>query len=83
MSEKVLSVVSDRRLRPRIPTPGLVQSALILFWTRSGSRNALETVKKAACWKPWLGPEMSSVDTLGRVYAGLRVEGLRAGLHQV
>jgi DDE family transposase len=75
--------VSDRRLQPRIPTTVLVQSALILFWTRLGSLNALETVKKAASWKRWLGREMSSVDTLGRVYAGLRVEGLREGLHHV
>jgi hypothetical protein len=61
----------------------LVQSALILFWTRLGSLNALETVKKATFWKRWLGREMSSVDTLGRVYAGLRVEGLRKGLQHV
>jgi len=61
----------------------LVQSALILFWTRLGSLHALETVKKARFWKRWLGREMSSVDTLGRVYAGLKVEGLRKGLHHV
>ncbi len=78
-----MSAVSDRRLQPRIPTPVLVQSALILFWTRLGSLNALETLKKAASWKPWLGREMSSVDTLGRVYVALRVEGLRGGLHHV
>jgi len=79
----VLSGISDGRLQPRIRTPVLVQSALILFWTRLGSLNALETVKKATFWKRWLGREMSSVDTLGRVYAGLRVEGLRKGLQHV
>jgi hypothetical protein len=60
-----------------------VQSALILFWTRLGSLHALETVKKARFWKQWLGREMSSVDTLGRVYVGLGVEELRRGLHRV
>jgi len=78
-----LSPLTDGRLQPRIRTPVLVQSALILFWTRLGSLNALETVKKATFWKRWLGREMSSVDTLGRVYAGLRVEGLRKGLQHV
>ena len=79
----MLSGTSDGRLQPRIRTAVLVQSALILFWTRLGSLNALETVNKASFWKHWLGREMSSVDTLGRVYAGLRVEGLRKGLHHV
>ena len=83
LSGKVLSGISDGRLQPRIRTAVLVQSALILFWTRLGSLNALETVKRASFWKQWLGREMSSVDTLGRVYAGLRVEGLRKGLHHV
>jgi hypothetical protein len=60
-----------------------VQSALILFWTRLGSLHALETLKEARFWKHWLGREMSSVDTVGRVYSGLEVEGLRKGLHRV
>jgi len=83
LSGEVLSPLTDRRLRPRIRTPVLVQSALILFWTRLGSLHALETVQKARFWKRWLGRELSSVDTLGRVYTDLRVEGLRKGLHHV
>jgi hypothetical protein len=78
-----VSGVADRRLRPRIPTPVLVKAVLVVFWARLGSLNALETVKKAAFWKCWLGREMSSVDTLGRVYSGLRVEGLRQGLYHL
>ena len=78
-----MSGISDRRLQARIRAPLLVQSALILFWTRLGSLNALETVQKAPFWKRWLGREMGSVDTLGRVYARLRVEGLRKGLHDI
>ncbi len=83
MSGKFLSAISDRRRQPRIPTRLPVQSALILFWTRLGSLNGLETVKQAAFWKHWLGREMCSVDTLGRVYAGLEVEGVREALHHV
>jgi hypothetical protein len=75
--------ITDRRLQPRIRTPVLVQAAWILFWARLGSLHALETVKKARFWKRWLGREMSSVDTLGRVFADLRVEGLRKGLRHV
>jgi len=78
-----LSRLSDRRLQPRIPTPGLVQTALILFWARLGSLNALETVQRDGAWKRWLGREAGSVDTLGRVYATLSREELRAGLHHV
>ena len=78
-----MSPLADGRLQPRIPTPVLVQSALILFWTRLGSLPALETVQKARFWKRWLGREMSSVDTVGRAYSGLEVGGLRTGLHRV
>jgi hypothetical protein len=75
--------VADRRLQPRLPTPVLVQEALVLFGARLGSLNAPETVHRAAFWKRWLGREMSSVDTLRRVYSGLRVEGLRKGLRHL
>ena len=78
-----MSPLTDGRLQPRIPTPVLVQSAWILFCTRLGSLHALETVQKARFWKRWLGREMSSVDTVGRVYSGLEVGGLRKGLHRV
>jgi hypothetical protein len=64
-------------------TPVLVQSALILFWTRLGRLHALETVKGARFWKHSLRQEMNSVDTLGRVYVGLSGEELRKGLHRV
>ncbi len=78
-----MSAVADRRLQPRIPTRVLVQATLVLFWARLGSLNALEMVQRGAFWKRWLGREMSSVDTLGRVYSGLRVKGLRAGLRHL
>jgi len=83
LSGKILSFLSDHRLQPRIPTPVLVQTALILFWARLGSLNSLETVKKGGRWKRWLGRGISSVDTVGRTYAGLSREGLREGLLHV
>lgn len=75
--------MSDRRQRPRIPTPVLLQSALVLFWARLGSLHALETVSGAAFWKKWLGQPMCSVDTVGRVHARMDADGLRKGLHHL
>lgn len=83
LSSDVLSPISDRRPRPLIPAPVLIEAALILFWTRLGSLNALLAVRPCTAWKRWLRREMSSVDTVGRVYAVLRLGGLREGLHHV
>ena len=33
-----------------------------------GSLNALEAVRGASFWKHWLGQELASADTVGRVY---------------
>ena len=82
-SEKVIAQISDRRLKPRIPTAVLVKSALALFWARLGSLNALEAVAAARFWKSWLGQPMASADTMGDVHALLNSDGLRAGIHYV
>lgn len=80
---EVLGAVSDQRLRPRIPTAALLQSVLVLYWARLGSLNALEAVRGASFWKRWLGQELASADTVGRVHAQLENAGLRRGLQQV
>lgn len=80
---RVIAEISDRRLKPRIPTAVLVKSALALFWARLGSLNALETVAAAHFWKSWLGRPMASADTMGDVHALLNSDGLRAGIHCV
>ncbi|MGC1474529.1 MAG: transposase [Terriglobales bacterium] len=80
---EVLGEVSDRRLRPRIPTAVLLQSVLALYWARLGSLNALETVRGASFWKRWLGQTLASADTVGRVHALLENQGLRRGLQHV
>lgn len=61
----------------------MLQSALALYGARLGSLNALESVRRAAFWKRWLGRAPASADTMGRVHAQLENEGLRRALQQV
>lgn len=83
LSEKVLRGVRDQRPQPRIPTCVVLQAALVLFWARLGSLNALEMVGGACFWKRWLGRPLGSADTMGRVPARLDNQGLREGLQCV
>jgi len=83
LSENVIARIWDRRECPRIPTPVIVKGAMALFWARLGSLNALETVAAAPLWKQWLSRPMASADTMGRVYAAVDPDGLRAGIHHV
>jgi hypothetical protein len=61
----------------------VVKSALVMFWARLGSLNALESVAQARFWKNWLGRPLCSADTIGRVYSQLEVQALRCGLHHL
>jgi len=61
----------------------VVKSVLAMFWARLGSLHALESVAEARFWKSWLEQPLASVDTVGRVYSLLEVEGLRAGMHHL
>jgi hypothetical protein len=81
LSSDVLDRVTDGRPQPRTPTPVILKSALAMFWARLGSLNALETLSTARFWKPWLGGDTISADTMGRVHAVLEVGQLREGLH--
>ena len=83
LRDSLLVAVGDTRPRPRIPTRVVLQSVLVLFWTRLGSLNALETLAPAPFWKQWLGREMPSADTLGRVYSRLDAAAVRAAIHHV
>jgi hypothetical protein len=51
--------------------------------TQMGSLNALEQERKNPFWRRWLGGGLASADTIGRVYGGLEVEGLRLALHRI
>jgi hypothetical protein len=83
LSKDIVTLVSDRREKPRISTAAVVKSSLVLFWARMGSSNAWEQVGRARFWQRWLGEPAFSADTLGRVHALLDASGLRQGIHDV
>lgn len=60
-----------------------LKAGLVLFWARLGSLNALGTTGAARFWKQWLGEDLCSADTIGRVHALMDAQGLRKGLHRV
>ncbi len=51
--------------------------------SQMGSLNALEQERGNPFWRRWLGGELASADTTGRVYGGLEVEGLRVALWRI
>src|ERR1700675_2635077 len=77
LSKDIVTLVSDRRKKPRISTAAVVKSSLVLFWARLGSINAWEQVGRAHFWKRWLERAAFSAATLGRVHAVLDANGLR------
>jgi hypothetical protein len=47
---------------------------------RMGSLQALEQERGNRFWRRWLGVELSSADTAGRVFAQVEIAGLRVAL---
>ena len=83
LSGEVLDKVTDTRQQPRTFTSQILKSALAMCWARLGSLNALDALSPARFWKRWLGGDMVSADTMGRVHAAMDVGQLRDGLHEV
>jgi len=83
LRDGLLAGVADARPQPRIPARVVLQATLVLFWARLGSLNALETLAAVPFWKQWLGREIPSADTIGRVYSLLDPAALRQAIHCV
>src|ERR1700680_2753793 len=79
LSKDIVTLVSDRREKPRISTAAVVKSSLVLFWARMGSSNAWEQVGRARFWKRWLEEPAFRADTLGRGPALLDSNGFGPG----
>src|SRR5271157_3442245 len=75
-SGTVVAGVADRRLQPRIPTSGILESVAALFWARMGSLNALELTAHSRFFRDWFGEPVCSADSVGRVNALMDAEGL-------
>src|SRR6266478_7086731 len=65
LSKDIVTLVSDRREKPRISTAAVVKSSLVLFWARMGSSNAWEQVGRARFWHGWLGEPTFSAEHAG------------------
>lgn len=75
--------MSDERLLPRIRTSIFLKAALVMFWARLGSLNALSESAGSRFWRQWLRSAMPSADSFGRVFGKVHAEDLRRALHEV
>ena len=75
--------MTDTRKRPRIATSVVIRGALVMMLARLGSLNAAEQTRKSPFWRRWLGGELPSADTVGRVCQLAGVQTIRDVNHQV
>jgi hypothetical protein len=54
-----------------------------MFLSRRGSLHALEQTRPSRFWARWLGQEMPSADSVGRICSRMDVSDVRASVHQV
>ena len=69
-------------MRPQIPTKHVLKSILLMLFSRLGSLHALEQQRPGGAWRKWLGEELHSADTMGRVAALTLIGDVRALLRQ-
>jgi hypothetical protein len=72
-----IGAVKDGREKPRIKTRIVVGSFLLVFLANLGSLNALEQAKAPGQWSKWLGGDLCSAKTMGRVAALMDLDDLR------
>ena len=83
LSALLIGSLTDRRPEPRISTATVAKAAMVLFWARMGSLNALEMSGASRFWKHWLGHPMPSAETMGDVHSKMDAGKLREAIHQV
>lgn len=80
---RLLGGVTDSRVQPVIKTPAIFGSAVIMMATRIGSLNSLEQDRGNGFWRRWLGRELPSADTMGRVFSQINLHDIRFCIHYV
>jgi hypothetical protein len=80
--EEALDQMRDSRIRPRIKTRTVVQSALAMFLSRLGSLNALEQTMDGRIWQKLLGTGLPSADTMADVCAKMDADPVRQMQHE-
>jgi len=78
-----LAAVGDRRKQGRIATASIVRAIMAMSFCRLGSLNSLGQTRGSWFWRKWLGADLPSPDTIGRVAALVDVASLRALGHHV
>ena len=79
-----LQQLTDSRLQPIIPTSAVFLTAFMMFATHRPSLHALEPdLRLPSRFRGLVGRRVPSVDTVGRVYAGLASDPLRDWLAAV
>jgi Transposase DDE domain len=68
------------RPQPKISTPVIVRSLLVMIVTRLGSLNAVEQTHSSSFWRRFLKGPLPSADTLGRVAALMEPEPIRKAI---
>jgi len=81
--EESLDAIRDSRRRPQITARTVVRAVVVMFLSRRGSLHALEQTKPSPFWARWLGQEMPSADSIGRICSQMDVADVRASVHQV
>ena len=81
--EESLDAIHDSRRRPQIATRTVARAVAVMFLSRRGSLNALEQTRPSPFWARWLGQEMPSADSIGRICSQIDLSDIRAAVHQV
>jgi hypothetical protein len=81
--EESLDAIHDSRRRPQIATRTVARAVAVMFLSRRGSLNALEQTRPSPFWARWLGQEMPSADSIGRICSQIDLSDVRASVHQV
>jgi hypothetical protein len=79
----VIARVTDSRKQPRVATRVVIASALVMILARLGSLHSLEKTRLVPFWKKWIGSDLASADSMGRIVDLVDPESLRAGIHQI
>lgn len=77
-----MASVGDRRRKPHISAAVVIGSILLMQWARIGSLHGLVQRRPVGYWRGWLGGDLPSARTIGRVAAGLSIDDVRGLLHE-
>jgi len=72
-----LQGLRDGRISPRIKTPVVAGSALVMALAQMGSLNALEQTGDNSFWRKWLTSSLPSADVMGVVFSSIDCDTLR------